>query len=126
MEVNMICFNHHDQQAVAICKNCHKAVCEECAISDEGGIACSIKCQKENLQYHQMMEKSKLVYGLQSGRIPVATLLLLLAGFPIVILGIYELIIGQLFGIFTIAMGAIFVSIGVFSYINMKKSGISQ
>ena len=76
----MICYTHRDKQAVALCKNCYKAVCEECAIPDDNGFTCPEKCHQEIIVYAQMMQKSKMVYGLQAGRFPTTTILLLVVG----------------------------------------------
>lgn len=36
----MQCFNHHDRQAVGLCKCCLKGLCADCAIDLGHGIAC--------------------------------------------------------------------------------------
>ena len=120
----MICYNHHDKQAVAICKNCFKAICEQCAIPDDNGFACSEKCHQEIVAYNAMLEKSKMVYGLRSGRAPVTTILLIVGGIPFTLWGILDLMSGRALGFFTLSIGLIFIVIGIVSYVNMKKSGI--
>ena len=40
----MKCFNHPDTDAVAICKSCGRAVCHECALPSDVGIACQKSC----------------------------------------------------------------------------------
>jgi len=42
----MKCFNHLEREAVAICKACGKAVCRECGLETENGIACQQSCAK--------------------------------------------------------------------------------
>ena len=42
----MKCFNHPAKEAVAICKACGRAVCPECQIESENGIACRQSCAK--------------------------------------------------------------------------------
>jgi hypothetical protein len=120
----MICYNHKDKQAIAICKNCFKAICEQCAIPDDNGFACSEKCHQEIISYNAMMEKSKAVYGLKPGRIPVNTLLPIVLGVPFIILGGISLIGREYIGCFPLSAGLIFIAFGIASYINMKKSGI--
>jgi hypothetical protein len=66
------CFNHREREAVAICKNCHKALCEDC-LSDVGnGIACRNSCEDKVLTLNALQRKgenalkrsSKSLYGL--------------------------------------------------------------
>ena len=85
----MICYTHRDNQAIGICKYCGKAVCDECAIVDNSGIACSERCHQELLAYAVMAEKSKAVYGMKSGRIPITTIFLLAAGAVFLLMGVY-------------------------------------
>jgi hypothetical protein len=40
----MKCFNHPESEAIAICKACGKAVCKECGLESENGIACQQRC----------------------------------------------------------------------------------
>jgi len=120
----MICYNHNEIQAVAVCKNCFKAICKECTISDDNGFACSEKCHEEIVVYQSMIEKSKTMYGVKPGRAPVMTILLLVAGFPFLCFGAFSLVNGDWIGLFTLVMGIIFLVIGTISYINMKKTGI--
>ena len=54
----MKCFNHLEREAVAICKACGKAVCQECGLETENGIACQQSCinslsKKEDLYTKQ-------------------------------------------------------------------------
>ena len=62
----MECFKHTNQQAVGICKSCFKAVCRECAIELEHGLACSQECATDVSEYNQMNEKGKKLYGIGS------------------------------------------------------------
>lgn len=40
----MKCFNHPESEAVAICKACGKAVCQQCVIASDNGMACQQNC----------------------------------------------------------------------------------
>jgi predicted nucleic acid-binding Zn ribbon protein len=122
----MICYTHRDKQAVALCKNCYKAVCEECAIPDDNGFTCSEKCHQEIIVYAQMMQKSKMIYGLQAGRFPTTTILLLVVGVAFGLWGLLSVLGGDGFGFFTLVVGIIFTAVGILSYLNMKKSGIKS
>lgn len=50
----MKCFRHIEKEAVAVCRACGKAVCPECAIESENGIACRQSCAES------LAEKKKL------------------------------------------------------------------
>ena len=43
----MKCFNHDTSDAVAVCKNCGKALCHLCAVDVGNGIACVSACEQE-------------------------------------------------------------------------------
>ena len=40
----MKCFNHRDDEAVGICKQCSKGVCPGCATLVGGSVACATSC----------------------------------------------------------------------------------
>ncbi len=49
----MKCFNHHNQDAVGVCKSCLKGICVNCATDIGGGITCSDECEsvaKDNIR----------------------------------------------------------------------------
>ena len=68
----MKCFNHHESEAVAICKNCHKALCEPCAVDVGNGIACRNVCEQRVIALNALQRKgenaikrsSRSMYGL--------------------------------------------------------------
>ena len=68
----MKCFNHHENEAVAICKNCQKALCDGCATDVGNGIACRNSCEQRVLALNALQRKgenalkrsSRSMYGL--------------------------------------------------------------
>jgi hypothetical protein len=42
----MKCFNHHQSDAVGVCKSCSRALCPDCVAEFEEGIACKGKCEE--------------------------------------------------------------------------------
>ena len=68
----MKCFNHHESDAVAICKNCHKALCGPCAVDVGNGIACRNGCEERVVALNALQRKgenairrsSRSMYGL--------------------------------------------------------------
>jgi hypothetical protein len=55
----MKCFNHDAADAVAICKNCNKALCRACAVDVGNGIACLNSCEQEVKSINEQFERNK-------------------------------------------------------------------
>ena len=55
----MKCFNHHEIEAVAICKNCHKALCDGCVVDVGNGIACRNSCEERVRKLNALQQKSE-------------------------------------------------------------------
>jgi hypothetical protein len=53
------CFNHHENETVAICKNCHKALCDECAADVGNGIVCRNSCEPRVLALNALQQKGE-------------------------------------------------------------------
>jgi hypothetical protein len=49
----MKCYNHSEREAVAICRACGKAVCQECGLETENGFACQQSCAKSLSGIHE-------------------------------------------------------------------------
>ena len=72
----MHCFQHSTENAVGICKACSKAVCKLCAKDTGFALACSETCAAEALIQHELIERSKRIYGIgKTGRrVPIAAI----------------------------------------------------
>jgi hypothetical protein len=55
----MKCFNHDAADAVAICKNCSKALCRACAVDVGNGIACLNSCEREVIAVNELIQRNK-------------------------------------------------------------------
>lgn len=53
----MKCFNH-DVDAVAICKNCNKALCHPCAVDVGNGLACVGACEQEVRALNELIRRN--------------------------------------------------------------------
>jgi len=42
----MNCFNHHERQAIGVCKACGKGLCPDCLVEVANSIACKNNCEK--------------------------------------------------------------------------------
>ena len=50
----MKCANHLEKEAVAICRACGKAICQDCWLESENGIACQQSCAKSLAEKNEL------------------------------------------------------------------------
>jgi uncharacterized membrane protein YidH (DUF202 family) len=55
----MKCFNHQQVDAVAICKNCNKALCHECAVDVGNGVSCVGACEQEVRDLNELIRRNR-------------------------------------------------------------------
>ena len=55
----MKCFNHGGSDAVAICKNCNKALCRSCAVDVGNGVACTGACEQEVRMLNELIRRNQ-------------------------------------------------------------------
>lgn len=55
----MKCFNHDSSDAVAICKNCNKALCHPCAVDVGNGVACAGDCEQEVRAINELIRRNR-------------------------------------------------------------------
>jgi hypothetical protein len=55
----MKCFNHDGADAVAICKNCNKALCHTCAVDVGNGVACAGDCEPEVRALNELIRRNR-------------------------------------------------------------------
>jgi hypothetical protein len=60
MEEQLKCKNHFDRDAVGRCKQCHKPICSECAMSMETGIFCSDACYRTFKFFYERIKSREL------------------------------------------------------------------
>ena len=121
----MKCYIHEDEIAVGVCKHCSKAVCKKCVVpNDQNFLVCSEHCKQEVLVYQELMEKTKMAYGLKPGRLPATIIFLAVFGILFLIFGCVTLYSNLYLGMFTIVMGLGFLVSGGIYYYNQKKSGM--
>ncbi|MBK9925919.1 MAG: hypothetical protein IPP66_11590 [Anaerolineales bacterium] len=121
----MKCYVHESEEAVGICKHCVRAMCKQCAIpNDQNFMVCSERCKQEVLIYQDLMEKTKMAYGLKSGRLPATIIFLTLFGVLFMVFGCFAINTSLFLGIFTIVMGLAFLISGGVYYYNQVKSGL--
>ena len=55
----MKCFNHDGSDAVAICKNCNRALCHACAVDVGNGVACAGECEREVRAINELIRRNQ-------------------------------------------------------------------
>lgn len=80
----MNCFSHRDFSAIAVCKGCGRAVCENCASDLQFAIVCSERCKIETTEAHEMSNRAKRLYGIGAVKkqTPMAPMIWLLLAAP--------------------------------------------
>jgi len=55
----MKCFNHEGVDAVAICKNCSKALCHACVVDVGNGLSCVGPCEQEVTALNELIRRNR-------------------------------------------------------------------
>jgi len=63
----MKCFNHETSEAVAVCKNCGKALCHPCTAEVGRVIACANNCENEVRALNELLERNRSASQKTSG-----------------------------------------------------------
>ncbi len=63
----MKCFQHPQVDAVAICKNCHKGLCTDCAADLGNGVACKGRCEAEVAALSDLQQRNKTAFEKAAG-----------------------------------------------------------
>jgi hypothetical protein len=86
----MKCYNHNQADAVAICKNCNKTLCQNCLTEIEDGIACKSTCVEKVQQLNELINKNKLSSGKVKGAYSRNAYIYMGFGLVFIIYGLYE------------------------------------
>src|SRR5262249_47400783 len=65
----MKCFNHHQSDAIGICKACCKGICAECATDVGGGLACTATCIGAVQQITALVRANAAASSIGRGRV---------------------------------------------------------
>jgi hypothetical protein len=58
----MKCFNHRDQDAVALCKQCGKGLCQHCLVESSAGTSCHGKCEEDLSTAYALFQREKTTF----------------------------------------------------------------
>jgi hypothetical protein len=117
----MKCYYHTSTDAVAICKNCSRGVCQECAVDVVNGIACKDKCESEVKAVNQMISRGKTAYQKTSAAYSRNAIVYLMLGALFVAVGGVEVRTRAFLGWFLILGGAVFLIGSILNYSTGKK-----
>jgi hypothetical protein len=113
----MKCFNHPSNDAVAICKNCNKGLCTECAVDVGNGIACKGICEGEVIAINKVVQQSKKTYANTSKTYAQYSAWFALVGIAFLVSSIF---LTRTTG-FLIFMGLLFLLGATFTYLASKR-----
>ena len=117
----MKCFYHPETDAVAICKNCSKGLCRECAVDVGNGIACKEKCEAEVKAIVELIERNKTVLQKTSGAYSRSAIVFALMGLLLLGTGSFVIIRGGDGGYFLLIMGLIMILGAILAHTSGKK-----
>jgi len=123
----MECFIHRGHQSIGICKSCFKAVCRDCVVELEHGVACSEKCAKDVTEVNEMNERGKRIYGIghRKSKIPSSGVVIwclfsivfwLITAIPYFKTGHID------YG--TLAMATVFTVVAVIAFFSARRTGL--
>jgi hypothetical protein len=118
----MHCFVHQNAEAVGLCRQCFKAVCPACARPSKAGIACSEECEKLVSEYAQVLEATKGLQGVGSGKKGSYFLLVIWMGLGLFGISLFQMQkYGFEYAAMGLFMGAVFTIFGLVEIRKRKK-----
>jgi hypothetical protein len=111
----MKCFRHPDVDAVALCKQCCKALCAACAVEGQGGTSCGGNCAEEVELQHNLLRAAKPSLGSAAAAITRTAYFLLVCGAAMLVLGLVD------DSTFATTMGAVFLVFGLVAIRTARK-----
>lgn len=86
----MKCYNHHEVDAVGICKSCSKGLCPDCLTEVENGIACTTTCVEDVQLLNSLVQRSKGSYQKTSGAMKNNSVIYTAFGIALIIFGVMD------------------------------------
>jgi hypothetical protein len=112
------CYYHpQDREAVALCTNCSRGLCPECAKELVNATACSNRCETEALAIKEIIERGKTGYQKAASIQMRNAIIYILMALVIAALGLLTLPGGWIM----VALGVVFLIGAGFSYSASKK-----
>ena len=121
----MKCFYHNAADAVAVCKNCSKGVCQDCASELVNGIACKDRCEAEVEMINNLIDRNKTTHQKTSSTHYRSALIFLLFGILFLSYGLMNISAYGSYGWFLVLTGILFL-IGALIYFLTGKTYINK
>lgn len=86
----MKCFVHHESDAIGLCKQCQKGLCEHCATDLGKGLACKGQHEAEVEQINRLIEQGVKGQAQAPKSVSLANIIYLLMGMLFLGFGYYE------------------------------------
>jgi hypothetical protein len=114
----MRCYYHpNEREAVALCTNCSRGLCSECATPIENGTACANRCEAEARAIKEVIERGKTGYQKAASSQMRNAILYLLLSAVTALIGALTLPSGWVM----IGLGLVFLIGAVFSYSSARR-----
>lgn len=117
----MKCFNHHSEDAVAICKSCNKGLCIQCATEVENLVSCKGKCQEEVKILNEMIQRNKTLLNKNAASYYRISIIYAIAGIVFLTFGLFIFDFIPSMKYFSMAFGFVMFIAAVLLVISGKK-----
>jgi len=122
----MHCYQHRDEHAVAVCKNCGKATCPACCNDTGDGIACSANCAQELQEYQQLQRRLKQSLGIGTNApMPASVPTYFFFGLILLTTGVYLSFTRPNIDYLTIAVSSVFFVMSGVTYKRYRDACVS-
>jgi hypothetical protein len=116
------CFYHHQNDAIALCKSCSRALCIECAADVHPGTACLNRCEQDVAAVNIVIERSRTAYQKTGTAYRRNAVAILMAGVAFLSVGVLPILVkGTYDTAFLAILGLIFLIWSYFSYRSGKQ-----
>ncbi|MBY0501175.1 MAG: hypothetical protein K2P93_04150 [Alphaproteobacteria bacterium] len=128
----MHCYNHQKKEAIGLCRNCFKGLCQECCQKSEDYLACSENCAQKVYEVEEMNERAKNIYGVgkyaKRPRLSLSVLLFFCLGILFAFWGVSDMIhyndYFSSYNIFIVSLGVLFLFFSFLAWKRTSKIGI--
>lgn len=114
----MKCFNHPQNDAIGMCKNCQKGLCSTCVVDVGNGLACRSSCEESVRLLNKITDKSIQTLEINASHVKGVAIFFLILGVAMLLLGVTK-ITNNPFWFYETGLGTLFL---LFSFKNFSAS----
>lgn len=120
----MKCFNHHDRDAIGLCKSCGKGLCEECIAEVPRGLACKNSCEENARQITELIQKNIALHNQADVNLKKTQKRILFNVIVLMLFGLILVIVGFVdgFDLPMLILAIFFISLAISSFFYRPKS----